>query len=728
MKLKKFSLSTNILIGMILGLACGLFFGEKCENLGIIGDAFIRLLQMTIMPYIMVSLIYGIGNLSYSDAKKLAIKGGLLMFIFWFLVILVIFLIPISFPTWESATFYSPSMIETRPEVNYLDLYIPSNPFSSLANNIVPAVVFFSISVGVALIGIKEKKLLLDNLSIISEALTKVTHVIVNLTPIGVFAITASAAGTMTMEELAKLQVYFISYFIATVVLTFVILPLLVSSLTPFKYQDVMFLFKDALFTAFTTGNLFIILPIISENCKTLLKKYQMENSETNNLVDVIIPVSFNFPNMGKILCMLFPVFAGWYAGNMVPVSKYPELAVSGLLSFFGSADVAIPFLLDYLHLPADLFQLYLASGVINGRLATLIAAMHIIAFTLICTCSFTAMFKIYYRKMIIGTIVSVAALVICIGGAKIILSKTVHESYTLDEFLWSMKLDEPVETKIHREYPSPSILKSFFAESKSDILNKIKKRKVIRVGYSPESLPFSFFNKDGELVGFDIAMANKLANDLGCKLEMIPISHGNLKKELDSNVLDIVMSGITVSPKLLEDMTFTEPYMRTTPALIVKNSNKNKFANVKKLKNIKDLRIAMLKGSNYRDIIRKYLPDAAIVPMDSTTEFFEKKLDADLFITSAEQAAAWTIIYPNYSLIIAKPLMSSKLVAYPIASGDLKFLEFLNYWLEMQKQNGFIDEQYQYWILGKDKNPKEPRWSIYGNLLGGNEEKSPEN
>ncbi len=61
----RFSLSTNILIGMFLGIACGIFFGEKVAFLQVAGNAFIKLLQMTILPYILVSLINGIGGLTF---------------------------------------------------------------------------------------------------------------------------------------------------------------------------------------------------------------------------------------------------------------------------------------------------------------------------------------------------------------------------------------------------------------------------------------------------------------------------------------------------------------------------------------------------------------------------------------------------------------------------------------------------------------------------------------
>jgi Na+/H+-dicarboxylate symporter len=125
-----------------------------------------------------------------------------------------------------------------------------------LANNVVPAVVLFSILMGIALMGMKDKEALLQALSTGSQALIRMTNLIVKLTPVGVFAITAAAAGTMTIEEFGRLQVYLVSFNIAAIFLTFWVLPMMVTPVTPFKYRDIIGLTRDALVTAFTTGKL----------------------------------------------------------------------------------------------------------------------------------------------------------------------------------------------------------------------------------------------------------------------------------------------------------------------------------------------------------------------------------------------------------------------------------------------------------------------------------------
>ena len=69
-------LSTKVLVGMALGIATGLFVGEPAGYLGIVGQAFVQLLQMTVLPYVMVSLITALGRLSYRQAGQLSIKSS----------------------------------------------------------------------------------------------------------------------------------------------------------------------------------------------------------------------------------------------------------------------------------------------------------------------------------------------------------------------------------------------------------------------------------------------------------------------------------------------------------------------------------------------------------------------------------------------------------------------------------------------------------------------------
>ena len=158
------SFTRKILIGLFAGIALGLFFGEMVASAKIGGDIFIGMLQMTVLPYIILSLVINLGRISWAESRGLLITTIIVFAIFLALGAVVLFMSPIAFPPAESASFFSNSLVSTPPVIDMVKLYIPSNPFSSMANNVVPAVVLFSIFLGIGLSGIPSNKPLLDAL------------------------------------------------------------------------------------------------------------------------------------------------------------------------------------------------------------------------------------------------------------------------------------------------------------------------------------------------------------------------------------------------------------------------------------------------------------------------------------------------------------------------------------------------------------------------------------
>ena len=92
---------------------------------------------------------------------------------------------------------------------------------------------------------------------------------------------------------------------------------------------------------------------------------------------DSIVPASFNFPHAGKLLSLSFMLFAGWFADAALSVGELAAARGQGCFWLFGSINAAVPFLLDLFRIPADTFQLFLATGVVNARFGTLMAAVH---------------------------------------------------------------------------------------------------------------------------------------------------------------------------------------------------------------------------------------------------------------------------------------------------------------------------------------------------------------
>ena len=138
---------------------------------------------MTVLPYVTVSIIGGLGALDAAQARTLGKRVGLILVLLWAVALAAVLLFPLMFPPNQNASFFSTTLLQEREPFDFLNLYIPTNPFYSLANNVVPAVVLFSIVVGVALIGVPDKAPLLDVLAIAGRAVSKATSFVVALTP-----------------------------------------------------------------------------------------------------------------------------------------------------------------------------------------------------------------------------------------------------------------------------------------------------------------------------------------------------------------------------------------------------------------------------------------------------------------------------------------------------------------------------------------------------------------
>jgi Na+/H+-dicarboxylate symporter/ABC-type amino acid transport substrate-binding protein len=721
--LKNTSLTFRIITGLVLGALTGLFFGEDAASLKLIGDIWIGLMQMTILPYVIVSLIVGLGQLDSTLAKQLAVRGGLLMLVFWTIALLVVAFMPLSFPVFENAAFFSAHSDEVVANFNPVDLYIPSNPFRSMANTVIPAVVIFSSAVGVALIGMPRKTVLIESLATFLEALGRVTKFIVGLTPIGVFAIVAVAAGTMTWAEIERLQVYFVVYIAASLYLALWVMPVLISTLTPFKYKDVFRYSKEALLTAFFTQNVFIILPMLIEASKKLFHDYKIDSNDTDSLGEVIVPVTFNFPNAGKLLSLLFVPFAAWLAGSPMEFSNYPNFLLSGLASYFAKAQIALPFLLDLQKLPQDLFQLYIPTGIINGKFDTMVSAMNLLAFSVIGTAALTGHLKISFIKLVRFFILSAVLLVLTVLGTRVFLGTVIDTSYHKDEVIMNMSLIAPaVDTRVYNNREEATASQGLNLPEGYSVLENIERRGVLRAGYIHGRLPFTFFNDKGELVGFDVEILNHLANEMGVDLEFIPLTWDTLFEQVNNGEVDIVGT-VPLTTQILMNMELSDPYLDGELSVVVRDHRRNEFSQRERLLLNRELTIAYPGPAGYiRPAVESALPSISITwkEINNLREFFEQ--DGEIFdalIIEAEVGAAWTLLHPEYTIVIPR---SSKLnipLGFAVPTGQHQFAASLGRWIAAKKATGDIQVAYDYWILGKGAEKREPRWSIKKDILG---------
>src|SRR5215203_2091285 len=104
--------SRQILIGLVSGILTGVFFGERTSAIAWVADGFVKLLQMMVLPYITVSIITSLGSLNPAELKTLGLRTAAVIAGLWGIALTFAFLVPLTFPSIQSASFFSTSLVE----------------------------------------------------------------------------------------------------------------------------------------------------------------------------------------------------------------------------------------------------------------------------------------------------------------------------------------------------------------------------------------------------------------------------------------------------------------------------------------------------------------------------------------------------------------------------------------------------------------------------------------
>jgi len=711
------SSTQRTLAGLGAGVAVGLFLGDLAQPLRIAGDAFVRLLQMTVLPYIVVSLIAGIGSLDGVTARRLFLRVGALTAAVWAIALTAMFVLPLTFPPIVSASFFSTTMVEERPAVDFLALYIPSNPFHSLANNLVPAVVLFSVLLGVALIGAERKQVLLENLRVLERGLARANRMIVRLTPLGLFAIAAHTVGTLDFQQLARLRVFLVSYAAMALLLALFVFPWLIGALTPIPARRVRLATREVMVTAFVTGDLFIVLPTLIERCQELLREHAQPGERDSDAPEVIVPAFYNFPHAAKLLSLSFVLFAAWYSETALSAADYPRLAGAGLVSLFGSMNVAVPFLLDLLRVPADTFQLFLATGVVNARFGTLAAAMHMVVIALAGTYALEGRLRLSPARLGRFAAGSAGALAVTMLALAVGFRALGDGGYQGAQLASGMRLLRPPARQATvlaalppAETPGPSVL------------DDVRARGRLHVGFVPDQPPFSYVNTAGELVGLDVEMAYALAGELGVAVDLAPVDRDRLQEVLGRGQVDLVMAGVAVTTERASRMTFSPPYLDETLAFLVPDERRSDFASAEWVRSQPGLRLGVPDLPSLRQLVAREFPQAALtdVPLDSASAALsrnDRRLDA--LCLTAERGSFLTLLHPQLSVAVPHPLDVKIPLAYPVARHDAELARFLGVWIDLKRKDGTLQALYEHWILGRDARISGRHWSVLRDVLG---------
>jgi ABC-type amino acid transport substrate-binding protein len=343
-----------------------------------------------------------------------------------------------------------------------------------------------------------------------------------------------------------------------------------------------------------------------------------------------------------------------------------------------------------------------------------MVGAMHLFAFTAITAGIVTGHARMSGRRAIAAAAATVLLLAACTLATRSYLGwffERTDDEVTVIQQMQEIE-DRAPTTVLDEAVPNPQPLR----EGQSR-LDRVRERGAIRVCYLDENLPFSYNNAAGEVVGFDVEMANQLALDLNVALELVPFRHpGKIAHHLGRDHCDLVMSGIAASPSLFLEVAFTHSYIELNPALVVPDHIRNEVDTLDELLAADGLRLGIVNDPTLARMVLRRLPDSEVITIPRVAAFFEDETPpADALLISAEAGSAWTLIHPEFQVVLPFKRIAGWPLGYATAEGDDEFLRYLDLWIDLMR---LVTRLHDHWILGRTANPRKQRWSVIRDVL----------
>lgn len=270
----------RVLAGLVLGGLAGLLFGEAAGTAKPVGDGFIKLIRMLIIPLIVTTLTSGM--IALGDPKRLGRLGGTTIGLYLFTTSIAVFIgigmailfqpgVGVDYSSVEGTSAITERLDRAaeaeRTAVQQILDVIPANPMAAMVDGDILAVIFFSILLGIAILAAGEKGERFGQvMESAAEAILTLTQGVMWLAPFGVFALMAWVLGTQGLAVLFNLGKLAIALYLACALHILIVYGGLVTLLARLNFFKFLRGMLDAMSTAYSTASSSATLPVTISN------------------------------------------------------------------------------------------------------------------------------------------------------------------------------------------------------------------------------------------------------------------------------------------------------------------------------------------------------------------------------------------------------------------------------------------------------------------------------
>ena len=243
-----------------------------------------------------------------------------------------------------------------------------------------------------------------------------------------------------------------------------------------------------------------------------------------------------------------------------------------------------------------------------------------------------------------------------------------------------------------------------------SDILREIKERGVLRVGTAGDYQPMSYLDPETKrYVGFDAELAEDLAAEMGIGIEYVKTSWPTLMEDTLAGKFDLAVCGITVTEARKEQALMSDGYLENGKTVLCRAEDAEKYTSQEAI-NKPEVRVMENPGGLNEKFARENLPEATLIIHEANQEIpgLVAAGEADVMITEIMEAGFYTGEDPRLAApLIHEPFTNGQL-GFLMPKGNEALLEYVNAFLEREKENGRLEELAEKYIYRNSEEARE--------------------
>ncbi len=233
--------------------------------------------------------------------------------------------------------------------------------------------------------------------------------------------------------------------------------------------------------------------------------------------------------------------------------------------------------------------------------------------------------------------------------------------------------------------------------------LEQVLKRGLLRVGMST-FVPWAMQDKTGKLIGFEIDVASRVAQDMGVKVEFVPTKWAGIIPALLTGKFDVIIGGMGILPQRNLKVNFTVPYDVSGMSIV---ANKELAGNFKTLEdfNRPEVILAVRLGATPVAAAQKFMPKAQLRKFDDESQAVQEVLNGKAYavIASAPMPTFQALKHPDKLFLPIKGTFTKEPIGFALRKGDVDTLNFFNNWITVVEAQGWLAERKHYWFETRD-------------------------